>query len=91
MYLQPQLFSMKCAHASYYIVICGLFGSNIFSNIISEMALISGKKFLKTKRVFLFPLLHLSERVLILRRIQLDIIINVHRCSHSVPVILVRS
>ena len=48
------------------------------------------KKSVKTKSVFLFSLLHLSERVLILRRIQRDIITNVHRSSHTVAVILVR-
>jgi hypothetical protein len=40
--------------------------------------------------VFWFPLQLLSETFLILRRIQRDIIINVHRSSCKVPVILVR-
>jgi hypothetical protein len=44
----------------------------------------------RRQNVLLFPLLHLSERVLILRRIQRGIIINVHRSTHSVVVILVR-
>jgi hypothetical protein len=40
--------------------------------------------------VFRFSLQLLSETFLILRIILLDIVINVHRSSHKVPVILVR-
>jgi hypothetical protein len=41
------------------------------------------------KCVFRFALQILSEILLILRRIQGDIIINVHRSSRKVPIILV--
>jgi hypothetical protein len=45
---------------------------------------------LDTIRVFWFSVQLLSETFLILRRIQRDIIINVHRSSCKVPVILAR-
>ena len=48
------------------------------------------KKLLNTKRVFWIPLQILSEIFLILRRIQQAIIINLHRSSSKVPVILLR-
>jgi hypothetical protein len=48
------------------------------------------KKFLNTKCVFWFFLQPLSQTFLILRRIQRDIIIKVHRSSCKVPVIIVR-
>ena len=48
------------------------------------------KKLLYIKCVFRFSLQLLYETFLILRRIQRDIIINVHRSSRQVPVILVR-
>jgi hypothetical protein len=51
---------------------------------------IFGKKLLNIKCAFWFSLQLLSETFLILRRIQRDIIINVHRSSRKVPVILVR-
>jgi hypothetical protein len=47
-------------------------------------------KLLSIKCVFLFSVQLLSETFLILRRIQRDIIINVHRYSCKVPVIFVR-
>jgi hypothetical protein len=45
---------------------------------------------LQIKCVFCFSLHVVSETFLILRRIQRDIIINIHRSSCKVPVILVR-
>jgi hypothetical protein len=51
---------------------------------------IFGKKLSNIKCVFLFSLQLLSETFLILRRIQPNIIINVHSCSCKVPVALVR-
>jgi hypothetical protein len=51
---------------------------------------IFGKKLLNIKCVFWFSVQLLSETFLILRRIQQDIIINIHRSSCKVPVILVR-
>jgi hypothetical protein len=46
------------------------------------------KQLLNIKCVFLFSLQILSETFLILRRIQRDIIINVHRSSCQVPLLL---
>jgi hypothetical protein len=54
------------------------------------MARFSEKKLLNIKCVFLFSVQLLSVTFLILRRIQPDIIINVHRSSCEVPVIVVR-
>jgi hypothetical protein len=48
------------------------------------------KKVIEHKTVFRFSLQLLSETFLILIRTQRDIIINVHRSSCKVPVILVR-
>jgi len=48
------------------------------------------KKWLNIKYVFWSSLQGLSEKFLILRRNQLDIIINEHRSSRKVPVILVK-
>ena len=48
------------------------------------------KKLLSIKCVFRFSLQLLCETFLILRRIQRDIIINVHRSSCQLPLILVR-
>jgi len=48
------------------------------------------KKTFWTKCVFWFPLQFLPETFLILRRIQQDSIINIHRSSRKLPVILVR-
>jgi hypothetical protein len=49
-----------------------------------------GKKLLNIKCVFCFSVQLLSETFLIIRRIERDIIINVHRSSCKVPVIVVR-
>jgi hypothetical protein len=51
---------------------------------------IFGKKLLRIKCVFWFSLPLLSETFLVLRRMQRDIIINIHRSSYKVPAILVR-
>ena len=51
---------------------------------------IFGKELLNIKRVFWFPVQLLSVTFLILRRIQRDIVINVHRSSCEVPVIVIR-
>ena len=61
------------------IVICGLPGSTIFFRIISQTARFS-KTIYRTYDVY-FDFLYkfLSESFIILRRIQLDITINVHR------------
>ena len=74
-----------CVH----IVICGLSASTIFFHIIWKMALLSGKKLLHMTCVFWFSLLLFSETFLILRIIKRGTIINVHRSSCKVSVILV--
>ena len=75
-------------HAPYYIVICGLTVSTIFSHIMSQMAQFSEKA---TEHVcFDFLCNFFSESFLILKRIQQDTIINVHRSSCKVSIILVR-
>ena len=51
---------------------------------------ISGKTLINIKCVFWFSLHTLSEKFLIIKRIQQDIIIHVHWSSCKVPVILVR-
>jgi hypothetical protein len=46
------------------------------------------KEFIEHKMRVWFPLQRLSGTFLIIRRLQRDIIINVHRSSHKLPVIL---
>jgi hypothetical protein len=48
------------------------------------------KKLFNTKYLFSYSLQIVSETFLILRRVDRDIIINVHRSSCKVPVILLR-
>ena len=61
---------------------------HLFFHIISSKARFSGKKVIEHKMCALIFSIILSENVHILRRIQRDII-NVHRSSCKVPVILV--
>jgi hypothetical protein len=77
------------AHVPCY-VICGLSGCTIFFHIISQMARFAEKKLFNVKCEFRFSLQLLSETFLILRRIQRDAIINVHRSSCKVPANLVK-
>jgi len=72
-----------------HIVICGLPGSTIFFHIISQTARFSGKVIKYKLCVFILSAM-LSETFLILRRIQQDIITNVHMYSRKVSVTLVR-
>jgi len=51
--------------------------------------MVLGETFLHIKCVFLFSLQSLSETFHIVRRIELDIVINVHRACYIVPVIRV--
>jgi hypothetical protein len=59
-----------------------------YFSTLSHKQHIFGKKLLIIKFVFWFSLQLLCETFLILRRIQSDIIMYVHRSSHKVPVIL---
>jgi hypothetical protein len=75
-------------HAPYHIVIGGLSDSTIFSQIISRTARFS-KTLLNIKYFATFFTIF-SQIFLILRRIEWDVIKNVHWFSCKVPVILVR-
>ena len=70
----------------YYIVICGLPGSTIFFQCSSWMAQFSGKRYW-TQNECLF-LYNLCLKHLILRRIQRDIITNVHSLHVKDPLFL---
>jgi hypothetical protein len=73
--------SLRIQHAKCMrcIVICGLYGSTILFRFITQMARFSGKRNIRPNNVcFDFLYSFSSESFLILRRIQLDIIINVH-------------
>jgi hypothetical protein len=52
--------------------------------------MVFGKHWLKIKCVFGFSLQPLTTKFPTLKRIQIDIFINVHRSAHKVPIILVR-
>jgi hypothetical protein len=60
----------------------------VYFSTLSQNGTIFGKKLLKIKCVFWFSLQLLCETFLILRRIQRDIIINVHKSSCEVPLLL---
>jgi len=53
-YVYSLSYSACNAHAPYYIVICGLPGSTIFSHIISEMPRLSEKNVTEDKMCFVF-------------------------------------
>jgi len=80
------------AHAPYLCtVICGLSGCNVCFHIIWETARFSeGEKRASywTQNVFSFSVQLLSEKFLILRRIQRDTVTKVHRASCKVRVLL---
>ena len=72
----------------HHIVNCDLPGSAVFFHIISQTARFSEK--LKIKCVFWFSLQILSEKFLILRRIERNMVRNVYWSLYRVPDILVR-
>jgi len=78
------------AHASCYVVICGLCGCVIFfPHLINGTICEKKKKFAERKMRILIFSTNFFEAFLILRRIQRDIIINIQTSSCNVPVILV--
>jgi hypothetical protein len=76
------------SYASYCDVICGPSGSSIFLDIISQTTRFS-KKVIEDKMSVLVFSTTLSRTVLILRRNQRDIVINVKTSSCKVLVVLV--
>ena len=74
----------------HYIVICGLPALQYFSTLSHKRHLffLSKKEFIENK-MFLLSLQFLSEKFLILRRTQRDVIKNVFWFSSEVPVIIV--
>jgi len=66
------------------IVACGLFGSTVFFHNSSQKAQLQEKRFLNVKCVFL------SEKFLILRRVEQIMIKNVYWSSWKISVIRVR-
>jgi hypothetical protein len=78
---------MQCACAVLYCHLWSVLLYRIFPHYLIN-GTIFGKKLLNIKCVFWFSLQLLSETFLILGRIQRDIIINVHRPSCKVPLLL---
>jgi hypothetical protein len=76
------------AHVPYYIFMCSL--SISYNITLSPKWHDFRKKVLNKKCIICFSLQSLSEKFFNLRRIQRDTIINVHRSSCKVHVILVR-
>jgi hypothetical protein len=73
------------------VIICGLSGSTIFFHGISRTKRFSEKKkCIKHEMYILIFFTTLSEIVLILNTIQLDIVINVKMSSYNVSFILLR-
>jgi hypothetical protein len=73
-----------------YIIICGPSGSTIFYHIISKRARLSERKLLNFKKRVWLSLQLMSEKSLILRRIERDVMINAHRSASAVLDLLVR-
>jgi len=73
-----------------HIVICGLSCSTVFLRIFSQTGRFFRIQVIEHKPVFRLSPQQLSETFLILRRIQRDITLNVHKSACKVPLILVR-
>ena len=71
-----------------YCRLCPVRSYNIFPHYLINGTII--KKKMNTNCVFWLPLQILSQTILIIRRTQRDIILNVHRYPCNVPVILAR-
>ena len=72
-----------------HIFMCGLSGYTIFFSTLSHKRQDLRKNVTEHKMCVLFSLHHLSEKFLMLRRTERDTIINVHRSSYKVFVIVV--
>ena len=79
-----------CVCVCVYIYICACVCVCVCVIVCQKMYEFRGKKLLDTQCVFRFSLQALSGKFLILRRIQRDIIINVHICLCKLPIILVK-
>ena len=79
---------MPCACAVLYCHLWPVPLYNIWPHHLIDGTIFRKKTLLNIKHVFWFSLQLLSETFLILRRIQRDIIINVHRSSCKMPVFL---
>jgi hypothetical protein len=73
----------------HHIFICDLSGFTIFFHIISQTVRLSEKQLLNMKYLWWFSLQIMSETFVILGIMEPDVIINVHRPSCNLPVILV--
>ena len=73
-------------HAPYYIVICGMCGSTIFSTLSHKTEFSENVR--ENEMSVLFFSTSFLATFFILRRIQRDIITHVRRSSCKVPVIL---
>jgi hypothetical protein len=87
-YVQPELPSMQSACTVLFCHLWPVWLYHIFPHYLIN-GTIFGKKLLNIQCVFWFSLQLLSETFLIIRRIQRDIVINAHRSSCEVHVILV--
>jgi len=74
----------------YCIIILVLASCKIYSYIISEKSRFSKKKIIVHKMCVLILSTNMSDTFLIVRRIESDIIIKVHKSSCKLPVILAR-
>jgi hypothetical protein len=81
------IYSIYNAHAHYYIVICGLSASTIFSTF-SDKRRNFREKVVERKMCALIFSKTLSETLIILRSVQRNTIINLHKSSCKVPIIL---
>jgi hypothetical protein len=72
-----------------HIFVCGLSSSIIFFHIISWKARFSKESYWIKMCVFIFSI-NLSGKVFVLRRTEIDTIINVYRSFCKIPVTLVR-
>jgi hypothetical protein len=80
---------MQCACTVLYCQLWPVQLCHIFSTLSYQQHEFRGKKAIEYKMCFFIFSTNLSETFLILRRIQRDTVINVHRSSCKVPAILV--